>query len=269
MGERDHDDAGDAGRRAAGEGPAGAAHGPAGAADVPAADGPAGARRRRALLVAALVAAVAVVAVVLALTARDRGASAGPVTSGATPTVTAPTTTSPAVPSGTASSAPDAPPPGPATADPAAPGSVPPAADAPVPVPPLGDVAPVVGSGTAPVDAAGLTVAVTGVEAVRTQAEGVGEVAAPGVALTVEVRGPAGRRLDAAAVSAHAGAEGAPLRPAESDERNAPLPAQLPGDGVARGTYVFAAPAPGTPLALTVLLRLDVPPVVVQGLLAP
>lgn len=243
MGERDHDDA---------------------LGDAPhATDG-----RRRVLVVTALVAAVAVVGTALALGARDAG-TAPPAAGGTTATGTALVTPSagrsepPSPAPGASTRAPDAG----ATAP--APGAPPGAGDAPVPVPPLGDVPPAVGTGTAPVAAGGLTVAVQAVEAVTTQAEGVGEVAGPGLAVTVEVRGPAGAPLDAAAVTAYAGPEGVPLRPAASDARNAPLPAELPADGVARSTYVVAAPAPGTPLAVTVLLRVDAPPVVVQGLTSP
>ncbi|MFC8192419.1 hypothetical protein ACFUMH_12250 [Cellulomonas sp. NPDC057328] len=230
-------------------------------------DGP-GTRTRRLLVVAGALAVVAAVALGVALTTRDGGAPAAR-TADPTATVTtapAPTPTASATPDDPATAAPGTPAPDAAAP---APDGAPPAAGGPVPVPPLGDVAPATGTGQEPVAAGPLTVAVTGLEAVTTGAEGIGEIASPGVVVTVEVRGPGGTQLDAAAVAAHAGADSVPLRPADTDGRSAPLPAALPGDGVARGAYVFAAPAAGTPLAVTVLLRLDAPAVVVQGLVAP
>ncbi len=249
----------------------------AGATAGPAADPTAdpvadqGARTRRLLLVAAALAAVAAVALGVALATRDDRAPAAQATEPTGTVATAPARSATPTPAASGASegpatpaAPDA-----AAPAPAAPEGAPPAAGGPVPVPPLGDVAPATGSGQEPVAAGPLTVTVTGLEGVTTGAEGIGEIASAGVVVTVEVRGPGGTQLDAAAVAAHAGADGVPLRPADTDERSAPLPAALPGDGVARGTYVFAAPAAGTPLAVTVLLRLDAPAVVVQGLVAP
>lgn len=152
-----------------------------------------------------------------------------------------------------------------ATTSSAAPGQ----AGAAVPVPPLGGIEPVVTSGAAPAQAGELSVAVSGVSSVTTTADGLGEIAGPGVLVEVAVDGPAGAALDAVSVAAFVGQDGLPLRPAVSDDRAEPLPVALGDDGAARGRYLFAAPPQGEPFAVQLLLRRDLAPVVVQALTLP
>ena len=89
----------------------------------------------------------------------------------------------------------------------------------------------------------GVTVALAKVADVRVEASGPGEVAGPGVAVTIRVRNAGGEPfdLDGVAVNASYG-DGTPANPGGSAQA-APLQGRLAAGKTAEGTYYFTVPA--------------------------
>lgn len=202
----------------------------------------------------AVAAVVVVVGGTLALAAPD-GVSAAP-TLGPTSTATtsaAPLASEPPVPTSTAGPTP-VPAPAPAT-------------EAPVAVPPVADfleLPPV------PLDAAadygdGTTARVVGLEAVRADARGVGEVSGPGVAVVVELTA-GGKQVDLGDVIVNLyGPSGAAAPVVTGDERHAPFQGVLRAGSSARATYVLRPAEPDAPARITVAYSGAVPAATFEG----
>ncbi len=211
-------------------------------------------------LVGSVLVVVAALATAFALQGSHRHVS------GAAAVVTSPAV----VPSGAPSALPTAHDPAPTPSatmpPPVTPGPVP---TQTVPVAPLGTAPAVAGSGAQGVSpGGGVQVKLLSLTPMTTSGVGVGEYSGPGLAVTIEVSGApaAGLDLSAASVSVNTGTDGTPASPVLTDPRNVSLPPKLAAGQDVRATYIVRAPtAAGTPVAVQVLLNLDLPAVVLQA----
>lgn len=112
----------------------------------------------------------------------------------------------------------------------------------------------------------GVTVALTTLDSITTTAELPGEIAGPGVAVTVQIVNSGGDAIDLGAVVVDlADAAGTPALPMTTSPA-APFSGSLAAGGTASGVYVFTLPTGYTaPVTISVSYSVDAPVVVFTG----